>query len=232
MSELRIGTPALNVPVGRTTGATAQLAELQRPGLSPNDLRAGASAAADLSSAALSDVTRRMVEGTPLAGQELTDVRRAVAATDGVGPPPSGVPAMRQWLQGARPVLDAAKAAAFELRQASFFTTPGLDAESKAATSKVNAFADKVQDVEERAGLRRPVAPADPNRPLGQNTRAVAENGGLLRGILGPLARVVDAADAVSRPLEHARYSAAQADYEKRLAAYENARKLYPVGAQ
>lgn len=231
MSELRVGSPALTVPVNRAA-APSVLSELQRPRVSGDDIRAGATAARDIPPAGLSDFTRRMVKGTPLAGQELSDVRRAVSAIDGVGAPPSGVPAMRQWLQSARPTLAAAKDAAFELRQASFFTTPGLEAESKSSSAKVNAFARQFQDVEERAGLRRPVAPADPGRPLGQATRGVNENGGLLQGVLRPFAAIVDLGDALSRPLEAAGYPAAKAAYEKQLAAYEDARKQYPVGAQ
>lgn len=145
---------------------------------------------------------------SPLTAAQVDTLQQAVAALEGLPPVPAGVAAKREWLQTHGPTLESAKQAASALGTSAFFHKVPEQTVADAAGARVRKAEAKFQEVEEEAGLREPVAPASPFRPLfgySQGVKGLMGSGplGAVVGLLVLLPAVVlDIADMVTRPLQ------------------------------
>ncbi len=164
---------------------------------------------------------------TPPTSAQLAGMRAAIAALDALPPQPSGVEAKKAWLAQVRPTYEAADKALSGMRSASFFHKSLPDAEADAAGTKVYQLGDAIRDAEEATGQRAPEAPANPMRPLFGYSKAVSGWMGnnaftaLIGLIAWPVAATIDAADAVTRPLQALAYPVEYGKYKVREARFE-----------
>ncbi|MEB3284409.1 MAG: hypothetical protein VKN33_03880 [Candidatus Sericytochromatia bacterium] len=171
---------------------------------------------------------------SPPTPAQLDELHRSIAALGDLPPVPRGVLEKRNWVAQAEPIVKKARTASTALGNAAFFHELIPQGVADAAGAKVSEVEKRLLRAAEESGLRKPVPPADPNRPRMSLSKA---NENLLSHPIGaPLgvllafpALLLDGADGLSRPSERARYPEALNEYKKRLAESEKALKDYPL---
>ncbi|MEB3198450.1 MAG: hypothetical protein VKP62_14715 [Candidatus Sericytochromatia bacterium] len=171
---------------------------------------------------------------TPPTPEQILVMEQAIAALDALPPTPKGVLEKRSWLQSTARVRQDAQRAAYALGNAAFFHNAYPKARADAASDKFHALHERVNRMEEQAGLRQPLPPRDPDRPKGSWSKANekllnSRYGGSLGLLLAPAALLFDGADALGRPAERAHYPEAMKEYQRRLGEYEKARRDFPL---
>ena len=153
--------------------------------------------------------------------------KATVNGLDALPKKPSGRDEVRAWVAAVSPKLEAAKQALNSLQDNAFFHKAVPEAEIDALRAKVDKLDAKVQDAKEASGLVAPTKPASPFRPLGQCKEWAV---GMMQSnpvfaIVGVIALVpaivVDAIDAVTRPLQALAYPFYRGQYEVRQNAWE-----------
>jgi hypothetical protein len=150
--------------------------------------------------------------GTPPTAAQLETHRTSIAALADLPAVPRSVADKRAWLEAHAPILQAAQKALSAMESGAFYhKTPG-EAVVGEARGQVRKAERKFQEVEEEAGLRAPIGPANPFRPLfgfSQNVKGLMGSnpfGAVLGVVLLVPALAIDLMDAVTRPLQAVAY--------------------------
>ena len=164
----------------------------------------------------------------PPNAEQLKQFRADVAALDALPKRPKGIEEQKAWLEQVTPAWQKADRAASAIHQAEFFHKAVPRAEADAAQDKAGKLFDQIRDAEQAVGWRKPDEPANPLRPLFGLTGGAKDWLGsgnpfkvLPALLLFPVALVVDAADAVSRPIQAIAWPAEKIKQEVREKRYE-----------
>lgn len=147
----------------------------------------------------------------PPSATKLAAARAAVAGLNGMPSIPFSNKDKAAWLADAQKREAVAKDGVKVLEDASFFTHSVPEAESDAARAKLDKLDQQIESCKERAGLAPTPTPLNPFRPLNETTKAVTSHmnnpiGAVAGAVVLPATMVVDAVDAVSRPLQAVAY--------------------------